>query len=382
MDAQRLRDNLARVMMHGDEVPLFFFSDLFLRHPEVRELFPVGMDVTRDRLVQALARIVSEADNLDSLVPFLQGLGRDHRKFGAVTAHFGAVGTSLIAALRHFTGPDWSAELEAEWKAAFGVVAKVMIEAAAEDEHAHPAWWDATIVSHEHRAFDIAVLRLSTSQPLAYRPGQAISVESQKAPRYWRFYSVANAPREDGTLDLHVTMIDGGMVSPVLARGLGVGSHLRLGPAVGVFGLNRETLTRETLSEEPQHDILMVAGGTGLAPIKAIVEQLAERHRPPRVHLFLGARRAEGLYDLPDLEKMAARWPWLTVVPAVSDDPYYDGECGTLCDVVTRSGSWSRHEAYVAGPTAMVETTVDRLVSVGVPGDRIHIEDFGWGEIT
>lgn len=113
MDAQRLKDNLARVMMHDDEVPLFFFSGLFLRHPETRALFPVGMDVTRDRLVQALARIVADADNLDMLVPFLQGLGRDHRKFGAVPDHFGAVGTSLIAALRHFSGPDWSAELEA-----------------------------------------------------------------------------------------------------------------------------------------------------------------------------------------------------------------------------------------------------------------------------
>jgi NAD(P)H-flavin reductase/hemoglobin-like flavoprotein len=372
MDAQRLRDNLARVMMHGDEVPLFFFSDLFLRHPEVRELFPVGMDVTRDRLVAALARIVSEADNLDALVPFLQGLGRDHRKFGAVPAHFGAVGTSLIAALRHFAGPDWSAELEAEWKAAFGVVAQVMIEAAANDQQAHPPWWDATIVGHELRAFDVAVLRLAVNEPLPYRPGQTVSLESQKAPRYWRFYSVANAPREDGTLDLHVAMIDGGMVSPVLARGLDVGTHLRLGPAVGVFGL----------TAEPERDLLMVAGGTGLAPIKAIVEQLAELHRPPQVHLFFGARRAEGLYDLPDLEKMAARWPWLTVIPAVSDDPYYEGECGTVSEVVTRSGNWSRHEAYVAGPTAMVETTVDRLISVGVPADRIHIEDFGWGEIT
>ncbi|MGH3151372.1 MAG: globin domain-containing protein [Streptosporangiaceae bacterium] len=372
MDAQRLRDNLARVMMHGDEVPLFFFSDLFLRHPEVRELFPVGMDVTRDRLVAALARIVSEADNLDSLVPFLQGLGRDHRKFGAVAAHFGAVGTSLIAALRHFTGPDWSADLEAEWKGAFGVVAKVMIDAAAEDQHAHPPWWDATVVSHELRTFDIAVIRLAVSEPLPYRPGQTVSVECQKAPRYWRFYSVANAPREDGTLDLHVSMLDGGMVSPVLARGISVGARLRLGSAVGVFGL----------TEQPQRDILMVAGGTGLAPLKAIVEQLADLRDPPRVHLFFGARRAEGLYDLPDLEKMAARWPWLTVTPACSGDPDFEGESGSIADVVTRSGNWSRHDAYVAGPTGMAGTTADRLISVGVPGDRLHIEDFGWGDIT
>lgn len=152
MDTQRLKNNLARVMMHGDEVPLFFFSDLFLRHPETRGMFPVGMDVTRDRLVQALARIVADVDNIDMLVPFLQGLGRDHRKFGAVPDHFGAVGTSLIAALRHFSGPDWSAELEADWKAAYGVVANVMIEAAAKDEQAHPPWWDATVVTRSARS--------------------------------------------------------------------------------------------------------------------------------------------------------------------------------------------------------------------------------------
>ncbi len=372
MDTQRLRDNLARVMMHGDEVPLFFFSDLFLRHPQTRGLFPVGMDVTRDRLVQALARIVADADNLDMLVPFLQGLGRDHRKFGAVPDHFGAVGTSLIAALRHFSGPDWSADLEADWKAAYGLVAKVMIDAAAEDEQAHPPWWDATVLNHELRTFDIAVLRLAVSEPLPYRPGQSVSVESSKAPRYWRFYSVANAPREDGTLDLHVRMLDSGMLSPVLTRGLSVGSRVRLGPALGTFGV----------LGVPARDILMVAGGTGLAPIKAIVEQLAELRDPPRVHLFFGASRTEGLYDLPDLEKMAAQWPWLTVVPAVSDDPLYQGERGLIPDVVTRSGNWSRHDVYVAGPSAMVDTTVDRLVSVGVPADRIHVEDFGWGNIT
>jgi NAD(P)H-flavin reductase len=124
---------------------------------------------------------------------------------------------------------------------------------------------------------------------------------------------MANAPREDGTLDFHIRMVDGGMVSPVLTRGVNVGSSLRLGPAVGTFGL----------TAPPERDILMVAGGTGLAPVKAIVEQVAEFRDPPRVHLFFGARHAEDLYDLPELEKMAAGWSWLTVLPAASDDPYY-----------------------------------------------------------
>ena len=88
MDAQRLKDNFAKVAVYGDEVPLFFYSDLFLRHPETREFFPVAMNAQRDRLVQALMQIVSNVDNLSEVVPFIQGLGRDHRKFGAVAGHY------------------------------------------------------------------------------------------------------------------------------------------------------------------------------------------------------------------------------------------------------------------------------------------------------
>jgi NAD(P)H-flavin reductase/hemoglobin-like flavoprotein len=368
MDAQRLKDSFAKVAVHGDEVPLFFYSDLFLRHPETREFFPVAMDAQRDRLVQALMQIVSNVDNLSELAPFIQGLGRDHRKFGAVAEHYNAVGASLLAALAHFSGPDWTPGLEAEWQDAYGLVAKVMIEAAQADESLHPAWWDATVINHELRSFDIAVFRVTTHQRLPYAPGQSVAIESADVPRIWRFYSMANAPREDSTLDFHIQMTDGGALSSVLARGLRVGSRLRLGQAVGGF----------TLDKLPERDILLVAGGTGLAPVKAIAEQVAELPDPPRVHLFFGARRAEGLYDLPDLEKMAAQRPWFTVVSAVSDEPDYPGERGLISDVVTRSGSWDRHEVYVAGPTAMVEATVGKLTSARVPAEQIHVEDFGW----
>lgn len=368
MDAQRLKDNFAHVAMHGDEVPLFFYSDLFLRHPETRDMFPIAMNAQRDRLVQALVHIVSNVDNLAELIPFLKNLGRDHRKFGVLADHYGAVGTSLVETLRHFSGPAWSAEVETDWQAAYNLVAEVMIEAAAEDEQAaQPAWWDATVISHEPRSVSTAVLRVATSQPLRYQPGQSVAVESADSPRNWRLYSMANAPREDGTLDFHVSVAEGGMVSPVLVNGINVGSKLKLGPPVGSLRLH----------QIPGRDILMVAGGTGLAPLKAIIEQIADFREPPPVHLFFGARRADGLYDLPDLEKMAAQWPWLTVIPAVSEDPDYPGEHGYISEVVTRHGAWSRHEAYVVGPVTMVEATIDRLTSAGVPGEHIHVEDFG-----
>jgi NAD(P)H-flavin reductase len=182
---------------------------------------------------------------------------------------------------------------------------------------------------------------------------------------------MANAPRDDGTLDFHVRMVDGGSLSPVLTWRVQPGSRVRLGPPVGTL----------TLQDAPQRDIVMVAGSTGLAPLKAIIDQLSRMPAPPRVHLFFGARTADGLYDLPSLEKMAAEYGWLTVTHAVSDDPgdrVYAGERGVITDVMSQHGSWHGHDAYVCGSAAMVEAAVDRLGLLGVPPEQVHVEDFGW----
>ena len=108
MDVQRLQESFTRMTMHGDAVPLFFYSDLFLRHPETRDLFPVSMAAQRDRLVHALGRIVSDAGHVDALGEYLQDLGREHRKFGAIAEYYPYVGASLVATLAHFNGPAWT----------------------------------------------------------------------------------------------------------------------------------------------------------------------------------------------------------------------------------------------------------------------------------
>jgi NAD(P)H-flavin reductase/hemoglobin-like flavoprotein len=370
LDVQRLQDSFARMAMNGDAVPLFFYSDLFLRHPETRDLFPVSMAAQRDRLVHALARVVAGAHHLDSLTGYLQDLGREHRKFGAITEHYPAVGASLLTTLAHFNGPAWTPEVAADWKAAYELVAQVMIEAAAEDAGRRPACWDATVIAHELRRFDIATFRVAITQPMPYLPGQSVSMEAPERPRVWRLYSMANAPRDDLTMDFHVRMIDGGALSMVLTRGLAVGSRLRIGAPVG-------TLTYQPGSGR---DVLLVAGSTGLAPLKAIAEQISWLRDPPQVHLLFGARTADGLYDLAGLEKIAASRPWLTVVPAVSHETDFPGERGMVHEVLARSGNWREHDVYASGPTPMVEATVNQLTALGVPPGQIHVEDFGWSE--
>jgi NAD(P)H-flavin reductase/hemoglobin-like flavoprotein len=367
VDAQALKNNFAQVAQHGDAVALFFYSDLFLRNPALRDMFPIGMSHQRDRLLSALGRIVSQVDNLPEIVPFVRQLGTDHRKFGVEAFHFPEVGQSLVTTLRYFSGAAWNDTLAKDWSDAYGIVAKVMIEAAEEDAAQRPAWWNARIVAHERRRFDLAVLRVVLDRPMAFTPGQAVAVETRARPRMWRYYSMANAPRADNSIDFHVRLVDGGPVSPVLVRSVGVGDWLRLGAPVGTM----------TFDDRSGRDVLLIGGSTGLAPLKAILDRIAQNPAPPRVHLFFGARAMDGLYDLEDLAKRAAESPWLTVVPAVSEEEAGGGvQQGSLVDVVARQGLWRDHDAYVCGSPAMVNATADRLLSLGLGAERIRLDKF------
>ena len=80
-------------------------------------------------------------------------------------------------------------------------------------------------------------------------------------------------------------------------------------------------------------DVLCLAGGTGLAPVKAIIEALISAPIPGRhreIVLYYGARRHQDLYDLPALQEMEKAYPWLQVIPAVSDEPAHDAMYGTV----------------------------------------------------
>jgi NAD(P)H-flavin reductase/hemoglobin-like flavoprotein len=364
VDIPAMRANFAKASAAGDEAPLYFYSHLFLSHPEVRSMFPVSMAHQRDRLFRALGDVVAMVDDLPSVVPILQQLGRDHRKFGALAAHYPAVGASLLATLEHFDD-EWTPELAKSWTEAYTVVAQVMVEAAEADAE-RPPWWDADVLDHERRTMDHAVLRVRPREPLEYVAGQSISLESDVRPRLWRYYTPASAPRTDGVLELHVEARDGGPVSTALVRLVGKGDVLRLGPAVGHFGLNTES----------DRDLLLVGGGTGWAPLKALIDQVARQGPPRRVDLFLGARTEERFYDLADIRRMEQEHPWLTVILAVSEDKLSSLEQGDIGDVMMRHGPWLSRDAYVAGSHPMVDDTVGRLLQHGLAKERIHLEVF------
>jgi len=371
MDTAALKASWANVVAAGDDVPLYFYSHLFLSHPEVRSMFPIQMTGQRDKLVAALGAVVSNVEEIDNVVPLLEQLGRDHRRFSVVTEHYSAVGASLLATLKKFLGHRWTPDLADTWAQAYGLVAKVMVAAAEQHEEIAPASWEAEVVSVERRSVEVAVIEVAPREEFPYRAGQSVAVEIPQRPRVWRYFSPANAPQRSGRLQFHVQPIAGGLVSTAVVRRLSAGDTIRMGAPVG------EQLTLSEYARIP--DLVMIAGGTGLAPLRAVLEQLDRGWEAtgsaPRVHLFHGSRMPWNLYDNEHLTRLA-RKPWFAFTPVVSDDPTYPGARGLVGTVAAKADDWSGRTAMVCGSPGMVRHAMHELEAVGLPAASIRREQF------
>lgn len=362
-----IRETWAAVEPASDEVAQYFYGMLFNIAPDTRDLFPINLDAQRPRLMPALIYAVQMIDRPDELVPFLRQLGRDLRKFGMASQHYEALGTALLGAIKHHLGERWTGEVERTWAEAYTIVARCMQEAAAADTG--PAYYTATVVEHRRISWDLAQVRVVPDQPVPYRPGQYVSVEVPQRPRLWRYFSPANAPREDGSMEFHVKAVEGGWVSRSIVSHTQSGDNWRIGPPLG--GL--------TVDREHGRDVLMVAGGTGIAPLRAILDELGGYGHNPSVRVFYGGANREDLYDLEQLRGMAATNPWLSVTPVVENGDGLPGsEHGTLADAVTSHGAWPDHDVLVAGSPGMIRATVSRMLVAGTALDQIHYDPFAF----
>ena len=360
-----IRNSFAEVEDKADELSKYFYAVLFARAPETRELFPANMEIQRSRLLRALVHVVQMVDRPDDLVPFLSQLGRDHRKFGVVTRHYDAVGAALLASLEHHLGNAWIPPVADAWTTAYGVIAQAM-RTAAEGERG-PASWLGRVVGHRRLSWDVAMVQVQTGQPVPYQAGQYLSVETPRRPRLWRYLSPANAPRQDGVIEFHVRAVENGWVSRAIVAHTQRGDTWRIGPPMGRMTVNRESGRSQ----------LMVVGGTGMAPIKAILEDMSRHAQNPRTEVFVGAKSWDELYDFGSLRQMSYTNPWLNVVPVVEQDDHGTGaEQGTVADVITRYGAWKDHDVLVCGSPGMIRSTVSRMLVAGTPLDQIRYDPF------
>ncbi|MGV9842885.1 globin domain-containing protein [Streptomyces fungicidicus] len=359
-DREVIVRNLARVTPFGALID-HLYDVMFERHPYLRQLFPESMEFQMAHLERAFWYLIENLDRPDEVTAFFTRLGRDHRKLGVLPVHYEVFEEALLEALRRHAGDRIGDDVPRAWLRMTRFAAAAMVRGA-HDALGEPAYWSGTVTYHQRRRPGLAVLRVRPSEPYPCRPGQYARLQSPLLPHTWRPYTPAGLPGTDGELEFHVRRTGPGGVSDALVTGTSVGDTLLLGPAQGTT----------TLDDDLTRDVLIVAGGTGWATARALLEDLAARRAPGRsAYLFLGARTAEELYDAPALARLENRCSWLRAV-RVTEDGTGPSEHGPVPVALARHGDFTGHVAYVSGPPVMVTATVRHLAGRGLPADQIR----------
>ena len=376
-DGLRMLRDAVDPRLGSEELIRRFYTRWFAIDMAVRDLFPPELGTQFKVFGQALTWLFGELidQRADEPVAFLAQLGRDHRKYGVTQRHYDSMQDALYTTLRSHLIQNWDDKLADTAQAAVGLIVGVMRGAA--DAEQGPPFCDGTVVELNRVSRDISVIRLQLDQPLFYYPGQYVTVQVPQWPRRWRYLSPAIPAERSGGIEFHVRSVTGGMVSPTIVGEARPGDRWRLSNPHGGMQVDREA-----------GDVLMVAGSTGLAPLRALIMDLTQWGVNPRVHLFFGARYPCELYDLRTLWQVASNNPWLSVSP-VSEFPHdppwaadypdvqpprglHVRQTGKLPEVVTRYGNWGDRQILICGGPKMVAATKEALIAKGAPAERIQ----------
>jgi hemoglobin-like flavoprotein len=124
-----VQQSWAKVVPIAPQAAALFYNNLFTLDPALKPLFKGNMDEQGKKLMQMIGAAVGKLDDLDTLVPILQNLGKRHNGYGVVPTHYATVGTALLTTLSQGLGPAFTPEVKTAWTDVYGVMSNVMIEA-------------------------------------------------------------------------------------------------------------------------------------------------------------------------------------------------------------------------------------------------------------
>ncbi len=181
-----------------------------------------------------------------------------------------------------------------------------------------------------------------------------------------RAFSLANSPAQDSLIELFVKRLPGGLFARYL-------ESARLGEVIRLHGPLGSLRVRPSYRK-----LIMIAGGSGLAPMLSMLTDLAERGDQRAAWLFFGARTTSELYHLDRIGALAASSADLKFVPVVQfPGPAWSGETGLVTDAVARRlPSLRGFDAYLCGPPPMVAAGIDLVRRLGVREPNIYYDAF------
>jgi CDP-4-dehydro-6-deoxyglucose reductase len=201
-------------------------------------------------------------------------------------------------------------------------------------------------------------LKLPESERLQFLAGQYIDILLKDGRR--RSFSIANAPHDDEYIELHIRHIPDGDFTTHIFNEMQEKELLRFEGPLGTF----------TLQEDSNRPIIFMAGGTGFAPIKGIIEHAFSEGVKRPMHLYWGARAKRDLY-LEDLPKQwAQQYNNFTFTPVLSEpmsEDNWQGKTGFVHEAIIEDyPELSTYEIYAGGPPLMVEAGVNAFTKHGL----------------
>ncbi len=213
----------------------------------------------------------------------------------------------------------------------------------------------ATVTDVRELTHDIVGLTLSVEGELSWLPGQYLDLHVPGAEDARRSFSIANLPGED-RVELMIKRYPGGRLSGMLGESIVAGSELAFTGPYGAFHLRR--------SERP---ILMIAGGSGMAPVLAVLRQLAEEGCARPVRFYYGAREERDLFAQEEIARIGERLADFEFTPVTGRFVH---------EVVGEQLQSSEHDVYMCGPPPMLEAAEAMLSRRGVDPGRIFQDKF------
>ncbi|MDZ7719295.1 MAG: FAD-binding oxidoreductase [Balneolaceae bacterium] len=207
-----------------------------------------------------------------------------------------------------------------------------------------------------------------------FMPGQYVEIIPPNGQWLPRAYSIGNPPQVGGAIELQIRLVENGRLSSWFFEELKEHDVLQVRGPRGNF----------TLKSPPEKSLVFVAGGTGFAPIKAMIEQQIQMNSERKMELYWGVGSAEDVFEIETLVNWKDTAPNLNCTLAIDhgDLPVLpDGIAvlsGRLDDVISRNSTgFQEADAYVAGPPVMMPGIMQTLNDKGIQSEFIHVDSFG-----
>lgn len=211
------------------------------------------------------------------------------------------------------------------------------------------------------------MVRLPAGENIAFVAGQYINILLPDGQR--RAFSFASAPPASERIELHVRLVPGGLFTTQVFTRMQVGDELRFEGPLGSFALSDST-----------RPIIFVAGATGFAPIKSIVEDAFQRGIKRPMLLYWGVRRRKDLYlmELPERwQREHANFKFVPVLSEASAEDDWAGRTGLVHQAILEDfPDLQGHEVYVCGSVKMVETAFPAFLAQGLSEDFCFSDAF------